>query len=602
MHSMNDENNQKRPGIDYIVPLDKLEQFDINSVLKESKSVDCRSINWYLDSLKNQRPEKKSDALDILVTLASFCLVHDDKKNPFKPVLQWVGGSSPSPSDFMEEQIDIIAKFTPVIDNPGLRARLADVSWLIQRKRQDMAEIAIDAYCESVENVRKGEAVFLDGTNLVDNDSFCDDSAWGTSAKYMMARAAQISHVTKWKLEASQRFKTLLIDLLETADEKEDGDGFYLMGTISLEYGKKILPIERIAEIAEKLAEKPDTHPDLQANLFRLAKKAYQKVKNEKKVEECGIAVAECSVKKADFAISKIEEAEHLLTAILSLMCHLRNTKDRRRELTDRLQKIQPNIRNEMRVLSVEVDLEQVIKKSTASVCGRPWQEAFYSLMQCDVLPTCDEIHKAAFDCAQKSLLQMLLTRSEDEQLRWLMNYFRIIQRQGVVHGVINPKREVIASEHQISIKMISNLLQDKPFIADDHKDIYIRAIFYFLQGKNIEAASLLVPQLENSLRHVLASEGHDTTKIYDKDDQTGASLHILLDPKKEWRQLLETIIPPKYILEIDLLFNYDGGPSIRKKIAHGNMPDREFQEGNCIYAVWLIIYLALFFPEQLSE
>lgn len=616
MNGETTEDNQDRAGIDYIVTMDELEKCGINSVLEGVKGVDSPSIRRHLTNLKKQKLIKESNALNMLITMTSFCLVPDNKKNPFKPGWDWGGERASMSSDFKEEQIDIIAKFAQTVDNPGLRARLADVSWFV-RKHQNLAEIAVNAYSESVEKVKKGEAAFDTWDSSIISDSFCDNSVWGKNAQDLITRAAQISHVTKWKLEASQRFKKLLIDLLETADKKEDGWGFYLIGTISLEYGNKILPIKQLAEMTEKLAEKLDKRPDLQGDLFCLAKRVYKKINDEKKVKKYVIAEAECFERKADCARSEMEAEEHLQNAILLFRRYPHETEEKRRNLTDRLQKIRESIKNEAKKFSESPDLGWMIEEAVNSIRNLPWPDAFYSLMQCNyALPGPDEFCKMASECAQKhpSLILSHMGKSDgqgrvmfraeekDEHLHYLVSFFRTINRQSIVQGAINPKREIIASEHQFSNKTIADLLQDKPFIADRHKDIYARGIFHFLRGNNIEAASLLVPQLENSLKHILTLEGCDTTEIYDRDDQPEASLHILLDAEKEWRKELEKILPAKYVIEIDFLFNFSGGPSIRKKVAHGMMSDIEFQDANCIYAVWLIIHLAIFFPEQLSK
>ncbi len=278
---MNNE-NRSRAGIDHIVTLDELEKFDINSLLEEIKSVDSRSIKWHLTKLIEQNLIEKSNALNLLMSLISFSLTLDDPNDPFKPVFVGRDGTRTLvPSDFKKEQINVIAEFARKVDNPGLRARLADVCWFIQ-KNPYMAEIAIDAYCESVKKVREGEAVFLDGSSF--SDSFIDDSSLDVNATDMMTRAAQISHAIKWKSKASQKFKRLLTNLLEDADEKGDGYGFHLMGKILLEHEEKTLPVKQLADTAERLAKDTIVHPDLQNDLLRLADDARQKIRD--KMEE----------------------------------------------------------------------------------------------------------------------------------------------------------------------------------------------------------------------------------------------------------------------------------------------------------------------------
>lgn len=104
----------------------------------------------------------------------------------------------------------------------------------------------------------------------------------------------------------------------------------------------------------------------------------------------------------------------------------------------------------------------------------------------------------------------------------------------------------------------------------------------------------MLPPQLENSLRHILALNGHDTTTANADGIQTEASLSIILNPDQPWCALLEEIIPAKYIHEIDLLFNFAGGPSVRNQIAHGKVPAGGHWDHNFVYAAWLIIHLAI--------
>ena len=91
-----------------------------------------------------------------------------------------------------------------------------------------------------------------------------------------------------------------------------------------------------------------------------------------------------------------------------------------------------------------------------------------------------------------------------------------------------------------------------------------------------------------------LILNGHDTTTANADGTQTEASLSILLNPDRPWRALIEEIIPSRYTHEIDLLFNFSGGPSIRNQFAHGKVPANEFWSQDFVYAAWLIIHLAV--------
>jgi hypothetical protein len=159
---------------------------------------------------------------------------------------------------------------------------------------------------------------------------------------------------------------------------------------------------------------------------------------------------------------------------------------------------------------------------------------------------------------------------------------------------VINPIRRIISEGYVVSADIVNEMIADSPFIPFGHDYIYCRGILHFIGGEDLEAASILVPQLENSLRHILALKGIDTTSLDENGIQTAASLSVLLNPKNEWRPILEGMILPRHVQELDLLFNFAGGPAIRNDIAHGKIPAGGYWDHNMVYGTWLIIRLAL--------
>ena len=65
------------------------------------------------------------------------------------------------PADLRGDQSAVIAELVPTLRNPGLRARLADIVWINDRKLAAMAHRAIDSYCEAVQLVLDGKARFF---------------------------------------------------------------------------------------------------------------------------------------------------------------------------------------------------------------------------------------------------------------------------------------------------------------------------------------------------------------------------------------------------------------------------------------------------------
>lgn len=601
----NDENEKppQIPGVDFVVSRDLLDAVKINQAITEVASVECLDVHRRLVELDGETPDEQSDAIRLLAGLTNYHFVPDHPTEPFKPMSVMGDRRSLVPTDLKTQQIDVIAEFAPTVDHLGLRARLSDVSWFIQRKRQDMAEMAIASYCDSVEAVRAGNATF----------SFENGSAWSIGAKEALVRAANISRTTHWKLPTSQRVRDLIADLVATANHDEREEDFWRLANLDLDH--EITPPADMAAMATVLAGNKlmAKKPDARRRLLELAARAHRCGGDNESTIRCMVEAAECHVQQANIATSPMMEGASLQSAI-QMLRNYPNTRERREALSARLRTVQPKILDEMGQFSTEIDLSEIVERSVASVRGHSWPTAFLSLVLCDLVPPPDELRQEALKHAQEYPLQGIMpmqvhdfqgrvvfqapgigsdSDANERHLRFKMAFNRGHARQVRVAGAINPIRRTLSMEHPVSSETVLELLRGSPFIPPGHEYIYARAVCSFLGGEDIEAVTLLVPQLENSLRHVLFLNGYDTT-ITDADGiQTEASLSIMLNPAKRWRAALEQAIPERYIHEIDLLLNFAGGPSVRNQVAHGKVPAGRFWDHNFTYAAWLIIHLA---------
>jgi len=70
------------------------------------------------------------------------------------------GGRSAIPADFRGPPLNVLSYMAERAKHPVLRARLADVCWLLGRKRSAIAALASEAYVEIVKMVDAGELNF----------------------------------------------------------------------------------------------------------------------------------------------------------------------------------------------------------------------------------------------------------------------------------------------------------------------------------------------------------------------------------------------------------------------------------------------------------
>jgi hypothetical protein len=592
-------------GVDFIVPAQAILGCGLNAVLNEVTSVACFDINQRLNEMHSVAAPEHQPAFALLAGLTNYHFDPDNRTEPFRPMMVFGDRRSLVPTDLMADQITELYQVAPSAMNIGLRARIADVVWFLQRRRKDMAELAIQSYCECVISVRDGPATQAHG----------NASPWSMQSVKLLVRAASISHATKWELPSSDNLRVLVGSLVQAAYDRVQQGDFCRIAELDLDY--KITAVDQIAQSAEQLANQPSLaeRPDQRMDLWKIAARAHRIQRNQAESDRCKMLAAECLVQKSDqSAGSAMLQSSFLHDAITSLR-GIRGTGPRRAELEAKLRAIQPTIRDEMGEFSHEIDLTEIVEHSLATVRGHSLPKAILALVTCDKPPTPEVIRETAVEHIRNHPLQGMMpmqvydhqghvafrspgsggTPEENEQhIRYTMCFHRNIARQIAVAGAIDPIRRTIADEHPVSMDELFAMLEHSPFIPPGHTHIFARGMFHFLAGEDIEAASVLMPQLENSLRHLLLLKGIETSVTDDFGIQTEASLSILLNPNGAWRSEIDRILPLRYAHEIDLLFLFAGGPGLRNQVAHGKIPAGEFWDHNMVYGAWLILHLAL--------
>jgi hypothetical protein len=135
------------------------------------------------------------------------------------------------------------------------------------------------------------------------------------------------------------------------------------------------------------------------------------------------------------------------------------------------------------------------------------------------------------------------------------------IRRHVVVGGCIEPARQTIMRNYALNERHFSAIVSSSPFIPPEQAMTFALGFARFMQGDFISAAHLLIPQVENSVRHVLRFSNLDTSKIMPDMLQEDRPLSALLD---QLRNEMEQIFSPEVALEIELLLDHRPGPALR--------------------------------------
>ena len=595
--------NEAVPGVNFVVPLEAFRFGTVMAALGEDLEVDIQGAYSRLAGLAaaaQAAGDPAADALQVLCNLASYCLVAENRVEPYQPKEMWSHFRTGIPGDLHIEQIEVLAALSPDISSPALRARVSDVCRLRVQSNADAGICAVHAYVECVSRVLHGEAEF----------AFGQKNAACVTACELLKRASIIARRLGWHRADFDPLRNLISDVSQMTIDSNDAWGFIHIATVNLTNG--IWQPKALADAAERLARSEQMTGDHfgQRELWDVAAHAYHLAKDADNENRCLIAAAETYVGNADARPESAMVQVSFLNDAIQALRPIPGTIQRRREIQDRLNATQPNIQDEMSSFSHEENITELVESVVAVVSGKPFPGVLRSLLTCESSPDPDALRKEVLESGYSSISAIMPMTVSDSQgrtrfkspglnfngppdedhVRFLMNQHDRFRRQMVVAGKINTIRRVIMNEHYVSLAMLMPVMQASFFVPKGHELIFAKGAYRFLAGDDVEAAHLIIPQLENSLRYILSINGIETNRINPDGTQEEAMLSRLLE---DHRESLQKIIPAAMLIEIDLLFNFRGGSSVRNELAHGKMGEGAFWNPDVIYATWLVLRLA---------
>ncbi|RUP00630.1 hypothetical protein [Hyphomicrobium sp.] len=569
--------------------------------IANSRKVDVLSLGELYESA-SRRANSDGDvrASRVYGLVASVVKIHfkpNDKAEPYGPMFVANGRRSLIPSDLRGAQSEVFAAVAPRILNPGLRARLADIAWLNNRKHVAMAQLAIGSYCEAVQDVTRGQAELF----------FDDAKATSHNGAEMLRRACQIANMTRWKEPEASTLRSLVSSLSESAFGDRDARGFLNIGELDADY--KIGDVKEMAERAETLAQSTELDPYIARNVWELAARAHRQSGREADSNRCLISAAECYVRMAEAAGLKGMSASSWLMDAIKALRGIPRTKERRAALEAKLREAQASIADEMGSLSTQIDIGDLVDHARKVVSHLTLAQALFEFANLERSPASEKLREEAIKLSTESPLSSIIPMSihdddgkvvakspglgggdEDEYaLRHLIARGEQFRRQIATSGMIEPARRTIMAEHPLEDRDLLPLAELSPFVPPGYEHLFAMGFGRFFGGDYISALHILVPQIENSLRYVLRHAAIDTSSMQSDMTQENRTLSVMLSKD---RAALERIFGEAITLEIENLFDFEGGPSLRHRLAHGLLSAGACYSYDSIYACWFIFRL----------
>jgi hypothetical protein len=541
-----------------------------------------------------------SRVFHMLAGVTGMMLRSQDPNEPFGPMAALSDGRrSAAPPDFRGQPLAALAEMAVRARHPVLRARLADTCWLLDRTKGQMAGAAAEAYVETVQKVDKGALKF----------GF-EDGALSHSARDLLRRALLIGRAIGTDKPGPSAARDLVSDLRKRAVHQRLSVPTLWFGQLDLDFSVSD-PHDVGKDVEGMIDGVPgDTDPHTKVELWRLAARAYHFAKSTQDCHRCQSAGAEQLIAMAEQPTAMM--ASHFLAAAIAELHGIPGQKERRKALRHRLIEVQAGIADEMSPFFHPMDLQDIAKHTEQQMTRHPLLRdklfAFALLARSpDPARLVEDAEKSIREHPLSSLFGAshhdsegkVVHRSEgsgvgDSSDRSAVER-QIAEHERIRHyitaaGTIEVARQAIARDHYLCEEAFMHFLAHSPFVPRDVLMTYARGLTRFFQGDFTSALYILTPLLENSLRHVLKSQGHEVTKFDDarstQEDRTISSMFT------EMRSELVGVFGDAIVTDIENVFLKKPGPYLRHRLAHGLLHDGAPYSEDALYGCWLIFHL----------
>lgn len=540
----------------------------------------------------------------LLADACSMSLVPKSNNEPYKPYFIMEGQRSVIPDDFSDTDIGLFAQIVDEIDDVWMKARLADLVWLVQRPRNvRYALVAIDAY----------RAIPLERDTWVAGVQQCWERAIGLTR---MLRDG-----------AGDRYSDLETSIIAAFEHATHGDGYFSLWLADLLETNHMARLQRasVAQKLELLAREFDTEGDLHRSrdFFRASARWFSLAGDDVKAAEMTASLAEGWVKEAIARTSSAQPSFMVAASFYENAIQIYRTIPRSERAAHRADERMVELRislteagerslGEMKTISAPaMDISQLVEKAQSAVRGKSVPEALDAFANLHGGARAKELRENAIELLRDHPISAMMPAtvvsrdgrviakrpgmsfgsdlSESDEIvieaEMLRHYGILVSL--VVQGDILPALEVLVREHRLREAGFVELAWQSPIVPPGRERLFGKALFAGFDGDFVTALHLLVPQIEHMIRTQLKNVGMKTTNLDINGIENENGLSTLMDLPDVGQVFGEDLA-----FELRSLFCNPFGPNLRNELAHGLLSDHDCQTAYAIYAWWLALKL----------
>jgi len=527
--------------------------------------------------------------------LGDICSLHlrlESPEQPFGPMMTSQQGRTAIPEDFDDDQVKFLNDVVRDVTDADLRARIGDVLWFLRRDYK-IGEVAVSAYLES--------AVALE-----------DPERW-VATYDRIARALQLATLLGRNAQSYQLVVRHIEDVLARCNGE---DPLFLSARMmGLLQDCRTGDSARYAALSEKLALKGERERDWdRARTYWETKAQWHRIaKEEVEQRAAKVRAAETYVQQSEAHLSgnppSYSLASTFLQKAIEAFRRVGDSEHRIQELHSKLLEYQKKSVSELRHFSHDIDITDTVAKAIESVKDKSVLDAMLSLATIVKPLNNESLRSQAEENRKRYVLQNLFTKiyvnafgrviarhpiDDDEALRADMCSLATQFQSMHVQAIIEPARRQVVSDHSVRVGDFAVMLSDHRLIPAGREMIVARGLHAGLNGDFVVSTHLLVPQLEESVRYLLAQTGVIASSLDDTGVQEEIDLNRTLCSSKFAKPLAE-ILGTDIVFEMRTLLVERFGANLRNDMAHGLVDHDSFYSPSTRYLWWLALHLYSF-------
>jgi len=493
-----------------------------------------------------------------------------------------------------DEHLDFLTEIAAEISDPELQARVTDILW-VRKRNYKMAQLAVDAYLQSAKELEDPE-----------NWVCCYDR---------IGRALRLAFRIRYQPDV------VVTHIEEILDRYKGEDPLWLSSKLMelLQDFKRGNP-QKYAVLAEKAAKLAESANDWDRarNYWEIKKKWHLMEKDAQQERAAAMLVAETYVKEAEDALKQESipyvTATHYLQKAVEAFRRIRGTKEETADAKTRAEEVhklmieyQEKSHTELITFSHETNISKQVEQARAFVTGKEFYDALFSLALLGASPNVSHLRQEAQEMANEFILSSFFpkvilnemgkvvarqpsnTDKQEETTHFEIYQNAVLYQKLHAQAFIEPAIYQINLEHSFRIDDILQIILYSPFVPPNREYLFAKGLYAGLTGDFFTSTHILIPQIENSIRHLLSQRGVITSGLDDNGIQNEHNLNSTL-----YRPEINSILDEHTLFDLKGLLVERSGSNLRNRMAHGLIDDGVFMSPLMSYLWWLTLRLCL--------